>query len=198
MAQPSTPAWTAVAKNDMLDRIFERLQRGQIVRVKLEAVSLDSTIVKAPSRRHRGADDTDLSPSSSPGVDGPPRFIWWPRMLGYVVTFSLSPGLALDAPEWRKLLNRLGPQQSNPAVLMDRADELVNETRQLSVGVWGSRPSFTPLSTRDRPMGVQQGVVQEAQPGRALVPAVEGAFAVSCTRFGKRPMCPGLARIHRK
>ena len=34
------------AKNGVLDRIFEHLQREQIVRVKLEAVSMDSTIVK--------------------------------------------------------------------------------------------------------------------------------------------------------
>ena len=30
----------------MLDRVFEHLQREQIVRIKLEAVSMDSTIVK--------------------------------------------------------------------------------------------------------------------------------------------------------
>ena len=34
------------AKNGVLDRIFEHLQREQIVRVKLEVVSMDSTIVK--------------------------------------------------------------------------------------------------------------------------------------------------------
>ena len=30
----------------MLDRVFEYLQREQIVRIKVEAVSMDSTIVK--------------------------------------------------------------------------------------------------------------------------------------------------------
>ena len=34
------------SKNGVLDRVFEHLQREQIVRVKLEAVSLDSTIVQ--------------------------------------------------------------------------------------------------------------------------------------------------------
>ena len=34
------------SKNGVLDRVFEHLQREQIVRSKLEAVSLDSTIVK--------------------------------------------------------------------------------------------------------------------------------------------------------
>ena len=34
------------AKNGVLDRVFEHLQREQIVRVKLEADSMDSTMVK--------------------------------------------------------------------------------------------------------------------------------------------------------
>ena len=34
------------SKNGVLDRVFEHLQREQIVRIKLEAVSLDSTMVK--------------------------------------------------------------------------------------------------------------------------------------------------------
>ncbi len=34
------------AKSGVLDRVFEYLQREQIVRIKLEAVSMDSTIVK--------------------------------------------------------------------------------------------------------------------------------------------------------
>ncbi len=34
------------SKNGVLDRVFEHLQREQIVRVKVEAMGLDSTIVK--------------------------------------------------------------------------------------------------------------------------------------------------------
>ncbi len=34
------------AKNGVLDRIFEALQRENIIQVRVEAVSLDSTIVK--------------------------------------------------------------------------------------------------------------------------------------------------------
>ncbi len=70
------------AKNGVLDRIFEHLQREQIVRVKLEAVSMDSTIVKVHPDGTGALKKTDLSPSASPEVDGPPRFIWLPRMLG--------------------------------------------------------------------------------------------------------------------
>ena len=34
------------SKNGVIDRVFEHLQREQIVRIKLEAVAMDSTIVK--------------------------------------------------------------------------------------------------------------------------------------------------------
>ncbi len=34
------------SKNGVLDRVFEQLQRQRLVRIKLEAVSLDSTSVK--------------------------------------------------------------------------------------------------------------------------------------------------------
>ena len=49
------------SKNGVLDRVFEQLQRAQLIRIKLEAVSLDSTIVKvhpdgtgAPKKRSPG------------------------------------------------------------------------------------------------------------------------------------------------
>src|SRR5512144_1320525 len=34
------------SKNGVLDRVFEELQRRQIIQVNIEAVSLDSTVVK--------------------------------------------------------------------------------------------------------------------------------------------------------
>ena len=36
------------AKNGVLDRVFAHLQREQLLRIRLEAVSLDSTIVTVP------------------------------------------------------------------------------------------------------------------------------------------------------
>ncbi len=35
------------SKNGVLDAVFEKLQREQLVRIRIEAVSMDSTIVKA-------------------------------------------------------------------------------------------------------------------------------------------------------
>ena len=40
------------AKKGVLDRVFEKLQTEQIVRIKIEAFSLDSTSVKAVSYTH--------------------------------------------------------------------------------------------------------------------------------------------------
>ena len=69
------------SKNGVLDRVFERLQREQIVRIKIEAVKLDSTIVKVHPDGTGALKKTDRRPSASPGAGGPPRFIWLPQML---------------------------------------------------------------------------------------------------------------------
>ena len=68
------------AKNGVLDRVFERLQSEQIVRIQIEAFALDSTSVKVHPDG-TGALKTDRKPSESLAADGPPRFIWLPRML---------------------------------------------------------------------------------------------------------------------
>ena len=69
------------SKSGVLDRVFEHLQKEQLVRVKLEAVSLDSTIVKVHPDATGALKKTVRRPSASPAGDGPPRFIWLPRML---------------------------------------------------------------------------------------------------------------------
>ena len=69
------------SKNGVLDRVFEHLQREQIVRVKLEAVSMDSTIVKVHPDGTGALKKTVPKPSDAPAAVGPPRFIWLPRML---------------------------------------------------------------------------------------------------------------------
>ena len=69
------------SKNSVLDRVFEQMQREQIVRIKIEAVKLDSTIVKVHPDGTGALKKTDPRPSENPAADGPPRFIWLPRML---------------------------------------------------------------------------------------------------------------------
>ena len=70
------------SKAGVLDRVFARLQQEQIIRIKLEAVSLDSTIVKVHPDGTGALKKTDRKPSESLGEAGAPRFIWLPRMLG--------------------------------------------------------------------------------------------------------------------
>ena len=70
------------AKAGVLDRMFEELQRSQVVRIKIEAVSLDSTSIKVHPDGTGALKKTVRSPSENPEADGTPRFIWLPRMLG--------------------------------------------------------------------------------------------------------------------
>ncbi|CAD0333808.1 Transposase [Xanthomonas campestris pv. nigromaculans] len=69
------------AKAGVLDRMFAQLQKSQIVRIKIEAVSLDSTSVKVHPDGTGTLKKTARRPSASPAVDGTPRFIWLPQML---------------------------------------------------------------------------------------------------------------------
>ena len=61
--------------------MVEVLQHQQMVRIRIEAVSLDSTIVKVHPDGTGALKKTALKPSGNPEVDGAPKFIWLPRML---------------------------------------------------------------------------------------------------------------------
>ena len=69
------------SKNGVLDRVFEHLQRERIVRVKIEVASMAGTIVKVHPDGTGAPEKTAPKPSAGPAADGPPRFIWLPRML---------------------------------------------------------------------------------------------------------------------
>ena len=69
------------SKSGVLDHVFELLQREQIVRIKIEAVKMDSTIVKVHPDGTGALKKTDPRRSENRAADGPPRFIWLPRML---------------------------------------------------------------------------------------------------------------------
>jgi len=69
------------AKRGVLARVFEQTQRLRIARIKLEAVSLDSTCVKVHPDGTGALKKTVPRPSVNPEADGPPKFIWLPRML---------------------------------------------------------------------------------------------------------------------
>ncbi len=69
------------SKAGVLARLFEHLQSQQIIRVKIEAVSLDSTIVKVHPDGTGALKKTGRRPSENPEEAGPPKFIWLPQML---------------------------------------------------------------------------------------------------------------------
>jgi transposase len=69
------------SKSGVLDSVFERLQREQVVRIKIEAVSLDSTIVKVHPDGTGAGKKTGRNPSANHAADGAPRFIWLLQML---------------------------------------------------------------------------------------------------------------------
>jgi transposase len=69
------------SKKGVLAQVFEQLQREQIVQIKIEAVKLDSTTIKVHPDGTGALKKTDRKPSANPVGDGPPRFIWLPRML---------------------------------------------------------------------------------------------------------------------
>ena len=72
---------TRGSKSGGLDRVFAPLQHRQILRVKIEAVAVDSPIGKV----HPDGTGALKKPARKPWVrlaaDGPPRCIWLPRML---------------------------------------------------------------------------------------------------------------------
>ncbi|WP_243021171.1 IS5 family transposase [Simplicispira sedimenti] len=138
--------WT---KAGVLDRMFEELQRAQVVRIKIEAVSLDSTSIKVHP------DGTGALLKNGPQAIGKSRGGWNTKIhmvaadARTAVTFSLSPGQAHDAPEGRRLLSSLGPTSRPVHLLMDRAYE-GNETRQLALDL-GFIPVVPPMKTRIEP-----------------------------------------------
>jgi hypothetical protein len=65
----------------VLERVFERLQRAQILRLKIEAVSLDSSSVNVHPDGSGALKKTAPNPLGNPVGDGIPKFIGLPRMI---------------------------------------------------------------------------------------------------------------------
>jgi len=63
------------SKSDILDLVFRRLQREQILRIRIEGVWLDSTIIKMRSYG-TGAAKKSNKPLASLAVDGLPSSKW--------------------------------------------------------------------------------------------------------------------------
>ena len=72
-------AW---AKSGVLARVFRALQQEQIIRIKIEAASLDSTSIKVHPDGCGAQKKTVSNQSDVPEEDSQPRFIWLPEMSG--------------------------------------------------------------------------------------------------------------------
>ena len=64
------------AKSGVLDKVFSELQRQQIIRIRVEAVSLHSTAVQVHPDGTGALKKMAPKRSASPEPDGQPGFIW--------------------------------------------------------------------------------------------------------------------------
>jgi transposase len=69
------------SKAGVIEKLFERLQQEQLIRIKVETVLLDSTIIKVHPDGTGALKKTGRKPLAKAVEDGQPRFIWLPRML---------------------------------------------------------------------------------------------------------------------
>lgn len=68
------------AKNGVLERIFSALQQSDLIDLKIEHVSLDSTIVKVHPDGTGALKKTVFNLSVNREAVGPPKFTWWRLM----------------------------------------------------------------------------------------------------------------------
>jgi len=67
------------AKAGVLDRVFEELQLLNILRLRIEMVSIDSTSIKVPPDGTGALEKGALKPSAAAAAGSRPNFIWLPR-----------------------------------------------------------------------------------------------------------------------
>jgi len=86
------------AKKGVLARVFEALQQEQIIVIKIEAASLDSTSIKVHPDGSGALKKTARNPLVDPGEDTRPRFIWLPQMSGQHYASVSGRGKSATAP----------------------------------------------------------------------------------------------------
>jgi transposase len=69
------------AKSGVLERVFVALQREQIIKIRIERISLDSTNIKAHPDAHGAAKKTENRVSERVGEGGIQNFMWVPLMI---------------------------------------------------------------------------------------------------------------------
>ena len=69
------------AKSGVLEQVFVALQREQIIQIKIEHVSLDSTSIKVHPDAHGALKKLENNLSGKPAEVGAQSFMWLPRMI---------------------------------------------------------------------------------------------------------------------
>jgi transposase len=69
------------SKQGVLDRVFAALQKEQIIQIRIEHVSIDSTSIKLHPDAHGALKKTGSRPSGSQKAAGTQSFMWLPRMI---------------------------------------------------------------------------------------------------------------------
>jgi transposase len=87
------------AKSGVLARVFEALQQEQIIRIKIESASLDSTSIKVHPDGTGALKKTVRRVLDDPEEDLRPRFIWLPQMSGQHYVSASRQGNARMAPK---------------------------------------------------------------------------------------------------
>jgi len=68
------------SKNGTLERVFIALQKEQIIKIRIERMSLDSTCIKVHPDAHGAEKKTGNNPSGKPLEAGILNFMWVPLM----------------------------------------------------------------------------------------------------------------------
>ncbi len=152
------------------------------VRIKIEAVSMDSTIVKVHP------DGTGARKTNGPQAIGKSRGGWTTKIhmvaadARTAVMFSLSPGQSHDAREGRDLLFQIPLPLEPVALLMDKAYE-GDETRQLAMTL-GYTPAVPPKGNRVEPWEYDKALYKRRNEVERLFRRLKG-FRRIFSRFEK-------------
>ena len=68
------------SRNGTLARVFMEMQRKQLIKIRIERISLDSTCIKVHPDAHGAAKKTGNSPSEKASEGGTLSFMWVPLM----------------------------------------------------------------------------------------------------------------------
>jgi transposase len=170
------------AKSGVLDRVFAALQKEQIIKLKIEHVSLDSTNIKVHPDAHGALKKAASKALGKAEADGTQSFMWYPRLIRKTIGFSLSGGEAGDGPEGRKLLQRIGHTETEMHLLMDKAYE-GDETRALAVTL-GYIPVVPPKSNRKEPWEYDKELYKKRNEVERFFRRYK-RFRRVCTRYDK-------------